>query len=107
MESSAVIKALGALAHTSRLAVFRWLVQAGPQGGHPGEIAGQLGLAPATLSFHLKSLAQAGLVRSSQSGRHIRYTADYGAMRALIDYLTENCCAGRPELCAPAARCAP
>jgi DNA-binding transcriptional ArsR family regulator len=100
MESEQIIEALAALAHKSRLAVFRWLVQAGPQGGNPGDIAAQLGLPPATLSFHLKALMQARLVQATQSGRYIRYTADYQAMRGLIAYLTENCCGGQPEKCA-------
>lgn len=101
MESNQTVEALAALAHRSRLAVFRWLVQAGPDGGNPGEIAAQLGLAPATLSFHLKTLVQARLVRATQSGRFICYTADYDAMRGLIAYLTENCCGGQPERCVP------
>ncbi len=101
MESVRVIEALSALAHKSRLAVFRWLVQAGPEGGNPGEIAAQLGLAPATLSFHLKTLMQARLVQATQTGRFICYTADYAAMRDVIAYLTENCCGGQPEKCAP------
>lgn len=107
MESEQVIEALAALAQKSRLAVFRWLVQAGPQGGNPGEIAEQLGLAPATLSFHLKALMQARLVRATQSGRFICYTADYAAMRMLIGYLTENCCGGDPGRCEPGVECKP
>ena len=106
MESDRVVEALAALAHKSRLAVFRWLVQAGPQGGNPGDIAAQLGLPPATLSFHLKTLMQARLVQATQSGRFICYTADYPAMRGLIAYLTENCCGGQPEQCAP-GECGP
>jgi DNA-binding transcriptional ArsR family regulator len=106
METDKIVEALAALAHRSRLAVFRWLVQAGPQGGHPGEIAAQLGLAPATLSFHLKTLMQARLVQATQNGRFICYTADYPAMRGLIAYLTDNCCGGQPEKCAP-GECAP
>ena len=105
MESDQIVEALAALAQKSRLAVFRWLVQAGPQGGNPGEIAGQLGMAPATLSFHLKTLMQARLVRARQSGRFICYTAAYDAMRELIAYLTDNCCGGEPERCAPGGEC--
>ncbi len=105
MESDQIVEALAALAQKSRLAVFRWLVQAGPQGGNPGDIATQLGLAPATLSFHLKTLMQARLVRAAQSGRFICYTADYDAMRGLIGYLTDNCCGGEPERCAPGVEC--
>lgn len=106
MESDRIVEALSALAHKSRLAVFRWLVQAGPQGGNPGDIAAQLGMPPATLSFHLKTLMQARLVQATQSGRFICYTADYQAMRGLIAYLTENCCGGQPEKCAP-GECGP
>jgi len=105
MEADQIVEALAALAQKSRLAVFRWLVQAGPQGGNPGEIAEQLGLAPATLSFQLKTLVQARLVRATQSGRFICYTADYDAMRALIGYLVDNCCGGDAERCAPGGEC--
>lgn len=106
MESYQTVTALAALAHKSRLAVFRWLVQAGPAGGNPGDIAAQLGIAPATLSFHLKTLMHAGLVQAEQSGRYIRYRADFAAMRGLVDYLTENCCAGTAVCCEPLT-CAP
>lgn len=105
MEPNQVVDALAALAQKSRLAVFRWLVQAGPEGGNPGEIAEQLGLPPATLSFHLKTLMQARLVQATQSGRFICYTADYDAMRGLVAYLTENCCGGQPQQCAPKTGC--
>ena len=106
MESEQTVTALAALAHKSRLAVFRWLVQAGPAGGNPGDIAAQLGFAPATLSFHLKTLMHARRVQAEQTGRFIRYRADFDAMRGLIDYLTENCCAGAAACCEPLA-CAP
>lgn len=95
MEVPAALDVLSALAHDSRLAVFRLLVQAGPEGLPAGEIAQRLTIAPPTLSFHLAQLAGAGLARSRRQGRSILYAADYEAMRALVGYLFENCCGGR------------
>lgn len=108
MKSTAAVTALGALAQDTRLAVYRLLVQQGPTGLAAGEIAGQLAIAPATLSFHLKELAHAGLVSSRQEGRFVFYAANFDAMNALLAYLSENCCAadGGPA-CAPAAACRP
>jgi len=94
MDSNLVVRALGALAHESRLAIFRALVVAGPEGMPAGEIAQQLGLSPSGLSFHLKDLSHAGLVNSEQKGRFIFYSANFDAMNALLGFLTENCCAG-------------
>ena len=94
--------ALAALAQATRLAVFRMLVQQGPSGLAAGEIASKLGIAPATLSFHLKELSHAGLVGTRQDGRFIYYTADYAAMNDLLGFLTENCCAADCTTCAPA-----
>lgn len=96
MDSNLVVRALGALAHESRLAIFRALVVAGPEGLPAGEIAEQLGLSPSSLSFHLKDLSHAGLVTGRQEGRFIYYTANFDAMSGLIAFLTENCCAGAP-----------
>lgn len=93
MESTSVVRALAALAQQSRLAVYRLLVQQGPSGMAAGEIAAALDLAPATLSFHLKELANAGLVLARQDGRFVFYSADFEAMNALLAFLTENCCA--------------
>jgi len=110
MESSSAVKALGALAQETRLAVFRILVHRGPSGMAAGEIAEQLAIAPATLSFHLKELAHAGLVRPRQDGRFVFYAADFQAMSQLLEYLTENCCVadgGPGASCAPLAACAP
>ena len=107
MESSDAVTALGALAQPSRLAVFRRLVERGPDGELPGALAEALDLAPATLSFHLKSLAHAGLVEAEPSGRNIRYRANFGAMQALLAYLTRNCCGGDASRCRPAARAVP
>jgi ArsR family transcriptional regulator, arsenate/arsenite/antimonite-responsive transcriptional repressor len=93
MNSSTALLRLASLAQDSRLAVFRLLVQRGPGGLAAGDIAAKLKVPPATLSFHLKELSNAGLLKSRQEGRFIYYAPDFKAMRALIDYLTENCCA--------------
>lgn len=94
METKSVVKALAALAQESRLTVFRLLVQAGPEGLPAGKISEVAGIVPSSLSFHLKELANAGLIDSRQEGRFVIYTAQYPAMDALIGYLTENCCGG-------------
>ncbi|MFM0595207.1 MULTISPECIES: ArsR/SmtB family transcription factor [Paraburkholderia] len=96
MDSNLVVRALGALAHESRLAIFRVLVVAGPAGMPAGEIAQQIGLSPSSLSFHLKDLSHAGLVTGTQQGRFIFYSANFEAMNGLVGFLTENCCAGAP-----------
>lgn len=83
---------LAALAQDTRLAVFRLLVEAGPAGVAAGELAERLDCPPATLSFHLKELARAGLVEGRQQGRYVYYRADYAAMNGLVAYLGENCC---------------
>ncbi len=101
MESNQVVTALSALAQESRLAVYRLLVQAGPEGMVAGLIAERLAIPLPTLSFHLKTLAHAGLVRGHQEGRFVRYMADFEAMHGLIDYLSENCCGGDASACAP------
>lgn len=92
---------LGALAQETRLDIFRLLVQRGPEGMPAGEIGERLGQPSPTLSFHLNQLRFAGLVSSRRKSRSIIYSANYKAMSALLDYLTENCCGGRSELCAP------
>jgi len=94
MERQDALTALAALAHETRLDVFRLLVQAGPAGLAAGRIAGNLAIAAPTLSFHLKELRNAALIRSERDGRSLVYAPDFGAMRALVDFLTENCCAG-------------
>jgi DNA-binding transcriptional ArsR family regulator len=94
MKSIDAVNRLYALAQESRLAVFRLLVQKGPDGLCAGDISDKLGLAPATLSFHLKELSNAGLLKSWQEGRFVYYAPDFKAMNALLGYLTENCCAG-------------
>lgn len=94
MKSDTAVSQLAALAQASRLALFRLLVQKGPDGMAAGEIAGQLGIAPNTLSFHLKELSHAGLLKSRQEGRYVYYAPDFKAMNGLLAYLGENCCAG-------------
>lgn len=101
MEISNVVDALAALAHETRLKVFRLLVQAGEEGLAAGAISEELELAPATLSFHLAHLARTGLAQSRQDGRFVIYSADFANMTRLVGYLTENCCGGRP--CPPVA----
>jgi DNA-binding transcriptional ArsR family regulator len=104
MDTKTAVPALAALAQASRLTIFRWLVERGPDGALPGDIAARLALPPATLSFHLKTLQHAGLVDAVRTGRNIRYRADFAAMRALLDFLSDNCCGGDPSKCAPPAR---
>lgn len=101
METKAALVALAALAQETRLAIFRYLVEAGPQGVTVGRIGEALEVAPATLSFHLKELSHAGLVQSRQESRFYWYSASYEAMNGLVGYLTENCCRGQAELCCP------
>lgn len=104
MEMSQAVDALAALAQRSRLAIYRRLVEAGPQGMPAGGIGEALELPPATLSFHLSQLVRAGLVRSRQDGRYVIYSADFEGMNALVGFLTENCCSG--AACAPRRRAA-
>ncbi|MES2096879.1 MAG: metalloregulator ArsR/SmtB family transcription factor [Pseudomonadota bacterium] len=107
MQLPIAVDALSALAHGSRLAVFRLLVKAGPEGLPAGEIAREIGALPNTLSSHLTILDHAGLVRSRRDGRSIIYSADYTRMRDLLGFLMDDCCAGRPEICAPLTDCTP
>jgi ArsR family transcriptional regulator, arsenate/arsenite/antimonite-responsive transcriptional repressor len=106
---AAAVTALSALAHPGRLAVFRLLVQAGPEGLAAGEIARTTGSLPNTLSANLNVLAGAGLVSSRRDGRSIVYAAGYERMGELLAFLMEDCCGGKPEICAPlveiASRC--
>jgi ArsR family transcriptional regulator len=95
------VAALGALAQESRLDIFRLLIARGPEGVPAGEIGERLKLPSPTLSFHLNQLRYAGLVSSRRESRSIIYSANFAAMRGLMTYLTEQCCGGRPELCAP------
>jgi DNA-binding transcriptional ArsR family regulator len=100
MEMTQAIEALSALAHGHRLNVFRLLVRRGPSGLAAGEIAGRLGMRPSTLSHHLAHLERAGLLRSWRRERHIFYAVDVEGTRRLLAFLTEDCCDGRPDLCA-------
>jgi DNA-binding transcriptional ArsR family regulator len=106
MDTANALAALNALSHESRLAAYRQLVQAGPEGLSVGELRERLDLPPATLTAQLNVLRFAGLVRDQREGRAIRVRADYGQMDALLAYLTENCCAGSAT-CGPAASCPP
>jgi ArsR family transcriptional regulator, arsenate/arsenite/antimonite-responsive transcriptional repressor len=100
MDQKHAIAALGALAQETRLALFRLLVSCGPEGLPAGVIAERLGVQPSSLSFHLAQLAHAGLITQRRMSRQLIYSAEYGAMNALLAYLTENCC-GRDSVCAP------
>ena len=101
MENKTALPLLAALAQDTRLTLFRRLVVAGPAGLTPGELAVELDLPGATLSFHLKELARAGLIIATQDGRFIHYRADFSVMNALLGFLTENCCGG--QSCQPAS----
>jgi ArsR family transcriptional regulator, arsenate/arsenite/antimonite-responsive transcriptional repressor len=106
MDAIQTVKALGALAHETRLSVFRMLVQAGPEGLTPGVIAETLEMPAPPLSFHLKELTQAGLIVARPEGRKIHYSANFTAMNELVGYLTENCCGGQVcEVDATGAAC--
>jgi ArsR family transcriptional regulator, arsenate/arsenite/antimonite-responsive transcriptional repressor len=105
METKQAVKALGALAQDSRLAVFRLLVEQGPDGLTPGLIAERLDIPAPTLSFHLKELSQAGLITAEQNGRSIVYSADFLAMRELVEFLYHNCCGVGVQGCG--AECVP
>src|SRR3981189_358517 len=107
MEKSDAIAALAALSQDNRLDVFRLLVRAGHDGMAAGAVATALSLAPNTLSFHFDRLRQAGLVTVKREGRSLIYAARFETMNALLGYLTENCCAGALEKCAPVAACRP
>ena len=93
------IDALGALAHETRLSVFRILVKARPCGIIAGAISEHCGVPPSTMSHHLATLERAGLVRSERESRLIRYRADFAGMRRLMTFLMQDCCQGMPELC--------
>jgi ArsR family transcriptional regulator len=94
MEHAHAVGAFSALGHEHRLAVYRLLVEAGPEGLSAGAIAGALGLPPSSLTFHTQALLRAGLISQRRESRLLIYAADFAAMSALVAYLTENCCAG-------------
>lgn len=93
------VDALGALAHETRLAVFRALVRAGPEGMIAGAIAGHCRVPPSTMSHHLATLERAGLVVSARESRLVHYRADFAGMRRLLTFLMQDCCQGAPEMC--------
>ena len=102
MEIKQAVQALTALAHPSRLEVFRLLVSLGRLCA--GELAERLELPKPTLSFHLKELSRSGLIEAEREGRVIFYGVRVSGFRELMDFLTEDCCQGRPELCLPNSR---
>lgn len=104
METTTALRGLSALAQEGRLAVFRLLVKAGPDGMAAGDIARKLDTAPNTMSAQLLVLANAGLVHARREGRSIIHAVDFDRMGALLVFLTKDCCGGRPEVCAPLAK---
>ena len=105
MKTPAVIGALGALAHEHRLAIYRLLVQRGPEGLPAGAIGERVGLVPSSLTFHLQNLQRAGLIAQRRESRQLIYSADFAVMNGLVGYLTENCCGNSSAACS--ASCAP
>jgi DNA-binding transcriptional ArsR family regulator len=105
MKINVAVDALAALAQESRLAIFRLLVQIGKEGLAAGALAEKLGIPSATMSFHLKTLTHAKLVKSRTEGRFVIYSANFIEMDKLIAYLTEHCCAGDATQCAPVKKC--
>ncbi|WP_042776886.1 ArsR/SmtB family transcription factor [Sinorhizobium fredii] len=111
MDERQALVAFGALSQETRLQVIRMLVVAGPSGISAGAIAEKMDLSPSNVSFHLKELERAGLIAQQRESRSIIYSANYEALGSLVRFLMEDCCAGHPEICAPAAAvaacCAP
>lgn len=105
MDEDLAVKALAALAQTSRLRVFRTIVGAGPEGMQPGQLSQVLAVPANTLSFHLKELHHAGLVNVQREGRFMRYRADMPAMQSLVGFLTDHCCQGVPCADTPTPLC--
>src|SRR5215471_7588219 len=99
MDTANAVRALGALAQASRLEVFRLLVRKGPAGMAAGELSEYLAVPPATMSFHLKELSHAGLISSRRESRSIIYSANYGHMQTLMQFLLENCCTDNGGKC--------
>ena len=105
MKTTDVIGALGALAHEHRLAIYRLLVQRGPDGLPAGVIGQRVGLLPSSLTFHLQNLQRAGLIAQRRESRQLIYSADFAVMNGLVGYLTENCCGNSSADCS--SSCAP
>jgi ArsR family transcriptional regulator, arsenate/arsenite/antimonite-responsive transcriptional repressor len=97
------LEAFGALSQQTRLKMVRALVVAGPEGLAAGAVGEAVGASSSSASFHLANLERAGLVRSRRAARSIVYSADYEGLAALVEFLMQDCCQGRPEVCAPAA----
>ena len=99
MKAEQIVKALGALAQESRLAVFRLLVKRGPEGYTPGELSEKLAVPAPTLSFHLRELQHAQLVVSRREGRFLYYSANFDTMHGVVNFLSEHCCSLADETC--------
>jgi ArsR family transcriptional regulator, arsenate/arsenite/antimonite-responsive transcriptional repressor len=104
MNNGQAVQALAALAHDTRLALYRMLVERGPEGLSAGAIAERLGVPPSSLTFHVQHLHRAGLVTQRRLSRQLIYAADFGAMNGLVGFLTENCCGQGAIACLPACR---
>jgi len=104
MNEKQAVKALSALAQDTRLRIFRYLVERGPDGTPAGEIGAALKVAPATLSFHLKELESGGMLGSRRESRKIIYSVNFEGMGSLLEFLTEDCCKGDPRACQPARK---
>lgn len=103
LDSRQAISAFAALAHDTRLAIYRLLVRVGPQGLAASRIGDELGIAPSSLSFHLKELTHAGLIKPRQDGRFLIYAAEFATINALMAFMSENCCGGNS--CLPVPHC--
>lgn len=103
MDSPHAVLALAALAHETRLAIYRMLVESGPDGLPAGTIAERLGMPPSSLTFHVQHLHRAGLLTQRRLSRQLIYAADFTRMHALVGFLTENCCGQGPAACLPAS----
>ncbi len=101
MDKSEALDSFAALGQDTRLEAFRLLVRSGDTGMAAGEIAEALGVKQNTMSANLSVLHQAGLVRNVREGRSIRYYVDFSGLRGLLEYLMEDCCGGKPDVCRP------
>jgi DNA-binding transcriptional ArsR family regulator len=101
MDEQQALATFGALSQETRLRVVRLLVKAGAEGMAAGQIAEAVGVSASNISFHLKELERAGIVAARREARSILYAADFAALSGLVRFLMEDCCGGRPEICAP------